>query len=72
MNIRQIFLLIAAVGLVPIAFSYGLMPQTSFNYLFDFSVSDTNMIHIFRAIMGLYVALSIFWIIGVKKVQLVL
>jgi hypothetical protein len=31
MNIRQIFLLIAAVGLVPIAFSYGLAPQKSLN-----------------------------------------
>jgi hypothetical protein len=70
MNIRQIFLLIAAVGLVPIAFSYGLMPQKSLNYLYDFSVSNTNSIHIFRAIMGLYLALSLFWIIGVYKVQL--
>jgi len=70
MNIRQIFLLIAAVGLVPIALWYGLMPQKSLSYFFDFSVSDTNMIHIFRAIMGLYLALSTFWIIGVYKVHL--
>jgi hypothetical protein len=70
MNIRQIFLLIAAVGLVPIAISYGLMPQKSLNFLFDFSVSDTNSIHIFRAIMGLYLAQSLFWIIGVFKAQL--
>lgn len=70
MNIRQIFLLIVAVGLLPITISYGLMPQKSMNYLFNLTVSDPNLIHIFRAIMGLYLALSIFWIIGVYKIQL--
>ena len=70
MNIRQIFLLITAVGLIPIALSYGLMPQKSLNYLFNLSVSETNIIHIFRAIMGLYLALSLFWIIGTFKIHL--
>jgi len=69
MKIRQIFLLIAAIGLTPIAFSYGFMPQKSLHYLFDVSVSDTNSIHIFRAVMGLYLALVLFWITGSFKVQ---
>jgi hypothetical protein len=69
MKIRQIFLLIAAIGLTPIAFSYGFMPTKSLHYLFDVSVSDTNSIHIFRAVMGLYLALVLFWIIGAFKVQ---
>ena len=69
MNIRQIFLLITAIGLFPIALSYGLVPQKSLKYLFDISVSDTNTIHIFRAVMCLYLALISFWIIGVFKVQ---
>ena len=70
MKIRQIFLLIAAIGLTPIAFSYGFMPQKSLHYLFDVSVSDTNSIHIFRAVMGLYLALVLFWITGAFKVQI--
>ena len=70
MNIRQIFLLIAAVGLFPIALSYGLIPQKSLSYLFDITVSDPNSIHIFRAVMGLYLALIIFWVIGAFKVQI--
>ena len=70
MNIRQIFLFIVAVGLIPIALSYGLIPQISMNYLFDIGVSDNSIIHILRAIMGLYLALSVFWIIGVYKVHL--
>ena len=69
MKVHQIFLLVTAIGLIPIAFSYGLMPQKSLGYLFDISVSDTNGIHIFRAVMGLYLALALFWIIGAFKVQ---
>ena len=70
MNIRQIFLLFTAVGLLPIALSYGLIPQKSMSYLLNITVSDKNLIHIFRAIMCLYLALSLFWIIGVYKVHL--
>ena len=64
MNIRQMFLLVVAIGLLPIALSYGLIPQKSLSYLFDITVSDPNSIHIFRAVMGLYLALIIFWLIG--------
>jgi hypothetical protein len=70
MNIRQIFLLVTAIGLTPIALSYGLVPQKSLSYLFDISVSNINGSHIFRAIMGLYLALLSFWIFGAFKVQL--
>ena len=70
MNIRQKFLLVAAIGLLPIALSYGLMPQKSLSFLFDISVSDPNGVHIFRAVMGLYLALIMFWLIGVFKVQI--
>ena len=70
MNIRQKFLLVAAIGLLPIALSYGLMPQKSLSFLFDISVSDPNGIHIFRAVMGLYLALIMFWLIGAFIVQL--
>ena len=69
MNIRQIFLLIAAIGLFPIALSYGLMPQKSLNYLFGISVSGPNGVHIFRAVMGLYFSLILFWCTGTFKVQ---
>ena len=70
MNGRQIFLLIVAVGLIPIAMSYGLMPQQSLRYLFDVSVADTNRVHIFRALMGLYLGFVLFWILGAFNVQL--
>lgn len=70
MNARQIFLLITAIGLIPIALSYGLMPQQSLKYLFDISIANTNGIHIYRAVMGLYIGLVLFWIIGSIKREL--
>ena len=69
MNIRQVFLIVAAIGLAPIALSYGLTPQKSLSYLFQIPASDTNSIHIFRAIMGLYLALVLFWLFGAMKTE---
>ena len=54
MNVRQVFLLITAIGLFPIALSYGLMPQKSLGYLFDISVSYPNSSHILLRYSGLF------------------
>ena len=70
MNARQIFLLAAAAGLTPIALSYGLVPEKSLDYLFQIQVNDTNTTHIFRAVMGLYLALVAFWATAAFKVEL--
>jgi hypothetical protein len=60
----RLILLLAAVGLVPIALSYGLVPSQSVTYLLGFPVEGTNQTHIFRAIMGLYLANVGFWLAG--------
>ncbi len=72
MTRESIFLLLAAVGLTPIALSYGLVPQASLSFLFDIQVSSINSMHIFRAVMGLYLALVIFWIAGARRDSLTL
>lgn len=60
----QKFLLLAAAGLTPIALSYGLKPSLSLPLLFDIDASAINVSHIFRAVMGLYLALVIYWLMG--------
>lgn len=67
MKKESLFLILAAVGLVPIALSYGVDPSTSLSYLFDIDASSINSTHIFRAVMGLYLALIIFWLLGAKQ-----
>lgn len=60
----RLVLFLAALGLVPIAFSYGLVPSKSVSYLLGFPVEGTNQTHVFRAIMGLYLANVCFWLAG--------
>lgn len=63
----KVFLIISVIGLFPIALSYGVAPQTSIPWLYGFPVDTINSIHIFRAMMGLYLALIIFWILGASN-----
>ena len=63
-KLSQILLLSAAVGLAPVALSYGLAPERSLPWLFGIDASGVNSRHIFRAIMGLYLASLCFWILG--------
>ena len=63
-QLQRIFLLVTAVGLTPIALSYGLMPEKSLPWLFGIDASSVTTRHIFRAIMGLYLALIVFWLFG--------
>ena len=72
MKPQSLFLLAAACGLTPIALSYGVAPEISLRYLFDIDATPTNVTHIFRAIMGLYMALALFWLVGAftKKYKL--
>jgi hypothetical protein len=70
MTKEQIFLLVASAGLLPIALSYGAAPKASLSFLYNINVSDVNLAHIFRAVMGLYLALIIFWLCGSKNKKL--
>lgn len=69
-NLQKILLLFAAIGLIPVALSYGLIPEQSMAYLYDISVSEINLTHILRAVMGLYLAMVLFWCIGAFNTQL--
>ena len=47
-----------------ISLSYGIVPNTTLVYLYGIQVDSVNLSNIFRAVMGLYMAFVIFWIIG--------
>ncbi len=70
MNRESLLLLLAAIGLVPIALSYGAAPASSMGLLFDIDASSVNSSHVFRAVMGLYLALALFWLVGVRNATL--
>ena len=66
MSRESVFLLLMAVGVTPIALAYGVMPQLSLAFLFEVDANSINMMHTFRAIMGLYLGLVLFWIAGAR------
>ena len=63
MNTRA-FLIFCAVGLVPIALGYGAKPSASLDALFGITVDTTNLTHIMRAVMGLYLGMIVLWLWG--------
>ncbi|MEP3047177.1 MAG: DUF4345 domain-containing protein [Roseibium sp.] len=58
------FLVFCSVGLVPIALGYGANPSVSLDALFDIRVDTTNLTHIMRAVMGLYLGMVVLWVWG--------
>ncbi len=63
-NYRKAYLWVSAIGLIPVALSYGVVPELSMNWLFGISIELPNETHIFRGVMGLYLALVTLWILG--------
>ena len=63
-NYRKVYLWVSAIGLIPVALSYGVVPELSMNWLFGITVEVPNEAHIFRGVMGLYLALVTLWILG--------
>jgi len=61
------FLIFCAVGLVPIALGYGAKPSVSLDALFGITVDTINLTHIMRAVMGLYLGMVVFWLMGAFK-----
>lgn len=63
-RLQALFLAVIALGLAPVALSYGAAPETSLPWLFGIDAAGVNTRHIFRAIMGLYLGFVCFWLAG--------
>ena len=67
MNKESLFLTLVAVGLIPLGITYGVHP--SFNllpisFLDEVEINSIDHANIFSGIMGLYITMAIFWILG--------
>lgn len=49
---------------MPIALGYGAKPSVSLDVLFGITVDTTNLTHIMRAVMGLYLGMAVLWLWG--------
>ena len=66
----RLYLLISAGGVFLAALSYGLAPHLVLPIALDVTVDGTDMTHIFRAIMGLYLGMAVFWLLGAFRESL--
>jgi hypothetical protein len=60
----RFYLLFSAAGLSLVALSYGVAPATVLPKLLDVSVEGTDLSHILRAYMGLYLGMIALWVLG--------
>ncbi len=67
MNSPRFFLLLSAAGLVVIALGYGAAPAEILPRLFDVTVESTDTTHVFRGVMGLYLAMATLWVLGALR-----
>ena len=63
-------MLFIAAGVFPVSLIYGGNPAVSMPSFYDINVDTVNLSNILRAVMGLYIALCIFWVIGARYEKL--
>jgi hypothetical protein len=66
----RFYLLFSAAGLFVIALSYGIAPEAILPMALDVAVESTDLTHIFRAVMGLYLGMIVLWILGAFRPKL--
>lgn len=65
--IKNVQLGASAIIVLSVSLVYGLNPSKILPVVFGFEVQDLELKNIFRAIMGLYLVLGTYWIIGIIK-----
>lgn len=60
----RFYLLFSAAGLLAVALSYGVAPASVLPAILDLTVEGTDLTHVFRAIMGLYLGMIALWVVG--------
>jgi len=62
--VTRFYLIFSAAGLSAVALSYGVAPAAVLPKVLDLTVEGTDLTHIFRAIMGLYLGMIALWVLG--------
>jgi len=60
-KLMRYYLLLAVFLIVPIALNYGIAPAETLPKSLDVTVSGTDLTHIFRGLMCLYLGAALFW-----------
>ncbi len=61
------YLIFTSILIIPIGMIYGVSPVKVLPMVLDISVEGTDQIHIYRAMMCLYVGMGIFWFMSALR-----
>lgn len=64
-NTRKLHLKLSVLIILVVAFAYGIDPAGFLSKRFDFSVDTAGLKNVFRATMGLYIAMCALWVTGI-------
>jgi hypothetical protein len=67
LDVKNTHLIISSIVLTMIAMTYGVMPDRLLPILFDINIKATDLMHVFRAMMGLYLGIVGLFILGIRK-----
>lgn len=62
---KHLHLMVAGISIILIAIAYGGMPTHILPFFFDIQPTAIDLKHVFRAMMGLYTGMAIFWLFGI-------
>ncbi|MEI9810123.1 MAG: DUF4345 domain-containing protein [Bacteroidota bacterium] len=64
---KNLHLVLSSILIIVIAVVYGYSPSVLLPQILNIRVEGTDIKHVFRAIMGLYLGMSALWIAGILK-----
>jgi hypothetical protein len=68
-KLKNLHLGLSSLTVIGVGLAYGISPGQILPFFFDFKVDSVDLNNVFRAIMGLYLGLAIYWIFGIFKTE---
>lgn len=69
MSYKSLHLSISAAIIIIVALAYGTNPCNILHYIFNLDTESPDIKNFFKAIMGLYLSFSTYWIFGIIKLE---
>jgi hypothetical protein len=66
---KNLHLCLTSFTVIGVGLTYGISPNQILPFFFDFKVESIDLNNVFRAIMGLYLGLSFYWLFGIFKTE---
>lgn len=64
-SFRNLHLIISVLVLIPVSLVYGLHPDNFWTEIIGLTVTNIDLINIFKAIMGLYLGFALLFLLGI-------